>query len=204
MIDKLRAFAKSLKLEIAVLASALADPRTPFAARALGVAVVAYAVSPIDLIPDFIPVLGFLDELILLPIALWAIRRMIPSDVLAEHRAKTPRHAVGALSGRGCGYCPPLDRRRGDHGALGLAALGLRTRVLSRHVTLGSFAAPGFSGDLGLHREGCGARQGQMTRGPIRSARALSLAGAVAPDIWCPPTLVGTTRDHDPNGHRGT
>ncbi len=90
MIEKLRAFAKSLKSEIAVLASALTDPRTPFAARALGVAVVAYAVSPIDLIPDFIPVLGFLDELILLPIALWAIRRMIPPDVLAEHRAKIP------------------------------------------------------------------------------------------------------------------
>ncbi|HMN36440.1 MAG TPA: YkvA family protein [Hyphomicrobium sp.] len=88
MLEKLRAFAKSLKSEIAVLASALADPRTPFAARALGVAVVAYAVSPIDLIPDFIPVVGFLDELVLLPLALWAIRRMIPGQVLAEHRAK--------------------------------------------------------------------------------------------------------------------
>ncbi|MEZ5899677.1 MAG: DUF1232 domain-containing protein [Hyphomicrobiaceae bacterium] len=88
MIEKLRAFAKSLKSEIAVLASALRDPRTPFAARFLGVAVVAYALSPIDLIPDFIPVIGFLDELILLPLALWAIRRMIPSEVMAEHRAK--------------------------------------------------------------------------------------------------------------------
>ena len=90
MFEKLRAFAKSLKLEIAILASALTDSRTPFAARALGVAVIAYAVSPIDLIPDFIPVIGFLDELILLPAALWAIRRMIPAEVMAEHRAKIP------------------------------------------------------------------------------------------------------------------
>lgn len=90
MIEKLKAFAKALKNEIAVLASALTDPRTPLAAKLLGAAVVAYAVSPIDLIPDFIPVLGYVDDLILLPIGLWAVRKLIPEDVLAEHRAKIP------------------------------------------------------------------------------------------------------------------
>lgn len=90
MIQKLKAFAKALKAEIAVLASAIRDPRTPWTAKALGIAVVAYAVSPIDLIPDFIPVLGYLDELILLPLGLWAVRALIPADVIDEHRAKVP------------------------------------------------------------------------------------------------------------------
>lgn len=90
MFGKLKAFAKSLKAEIAVLASAIRDPRTPWTAKLLGIAVVAYAVSPIDLIPDFIPVLGYLDELILLPLGLWAVRALIPADVIAEHRAKVP------------------------------------------------------------------------------------------------------------------
>ena len=88
MIEKLRVFARALKAEIAVLASAVRDPRTPLAAKILGVIVVAYAVSPIDLIPDFIPVLGLLDDLILVPLGLWALRRMIPDEVMAEHRAR--------------------------------------------------------------------------------------------------------------------
>ena len=90
MFQKLKAFAKALKAEIAVLASAIRDPRTPWTAKLLGVAIVAYAVSPIDLIPDFIPVLGYVDDLILLPLGLWAVRKLIPADVLAEHRVKVP------------------------------------------------------------------------------------------------------------------
>lgn len=85
---RIYAWARALKSEIAVLASAVRDPRTPLAAKMLGVFIVAYALSPIDLIPDFIPVLGYLDELILLPMGLWAVRRLIPADVLAEHRAR--------------------------------------------------------------------------------------------------------------------
>ncbi len=88
MIERLRQWARALKSEIAVLTAAVRDPRTPLAAKLLGVAIVAYAVSPIDLIPDFIPVIGFLDDMILLPIGLWLVRRMIPADVLAEHRAR--------------------------------------------------------------------------------------------------------------------
>ncbi len=86
--SKLVAWARALKSEIIVLSAAVRDPRTPLLAKMLGVIIVAYALSPIDLIPDFIPVLGYLDELILLPMGLWAVRRMIPAEVLAEHRAR--------------------------------------------------------------------------------------------------------------------
>jgi len=63
------------------------DSRTPPLARLLAVAVAAYALSPIDLIPDFIPVLGWLDDLILVPIGLWAVRRLIPDPLWADLHA---------------------------------------------------------------------------------------------------------------------
>ena len=67
------------------------DPRTPWYAKLLAAAIVAYAVSPIDLIPDFIPVLGLLDDVLLLSAALWLVLKLIPGPVLAEsrHRAET-------------------------------------------------------------------------------------------------------------------
>ena len=63
------------------------DPRVPWYAKALAVCIAAYALSPIDLIPDFIPVLGYLDDAILLPLGILLVVRMIPPDVMAEHRA---------------------------------------------------------------------------------------------------------------------
>ena len=86
---KIETWARALKAELVVLAAAVRDERTPWYAKALGIFIVAYALSPIDLIPDFIPVIGFLDDAILLPAGLWAVRRMIPEAVMAEHRAKT-------------------------------------------------------------------------------------------------------------------
>jgi uncharacterized membrane protein YkvA (DUF1232 family) len=88
--------ARSLKRESAAMYFALRDPRTPWYAKVAAACVVAYALSPIDLIPDPIPVLGYLDDLILLPIAIWVVRRLIPSAVLAEGRAKAEADAVGA------------------------------------------------------------------------------------------------------------
>ena len=88
LLAKLRARGAALKRETAMLWFALRDARTPAAARWLAVLVVAYALSPIDLIPDFIPVLGYLDELLILPLAIVAIRRLIPAEVLAESRIK--------------------------------------------------------------------------------------------------------------------
>jgi uncharacterized membrane protein YkvA (DUF1232 family) len=62
------------------------DPRTPWYAKALAIFVAAYALSPIDLIPDFVPVLGYLDDAILLPVGIWLVVRLIPAHVMAEHR----------------------------------------------------------------------------------------------------------------------
>lgn len=78
----------ALKREVSAIAYAARDSRTPWAARLLVLAIVAYAVSPIDLIPDFIPVLGLLDDLLLLPAAILLAIRMIPDEVLAEARQR--------------------------------------------------------------------------------------------------------------------
>ena len=63
------------------------DRRTPLAARLLALAVAGYALSPIDLIPDFIPVLGLLDDVILVPIGIWLALKLIPADLMRQYRA---------------------------------------------------------------------------------------------------------------------
>jgi uncharacterized membrane protein YkvA (DUF1232 family) len=83
-----REWARTLKRQTLTLYYAVRDTRTPRYAKVLAGAIVAYAISPIDLIPDFIPVLGYLDELLLLPLAIWFALRLIPPDVLAEARAR--------------------------------------------------------------------------------------------------------------------
>jgi uncharacterized membrane protein YkvA (DUF1232 family) len=75
--------------DVEVFTVAVADPRTPTAAKLIVWLIVAYAASPIDLIPDFLPVVGYLDDLILLPLGLMLIRRMIPDEVMAEARMQT-------------------------------------------------------------------------------------------------------------------
>ena len=103
MIERLRTWARALKRNIAVLALAARDPAVPLAAKLLAGAVAAYALSPIDLIPDFIPVLGLLDDLLLLPAGIWLVLRMIPPEVLADLRmraeaqAQLPRSKFAAL-----------------------------------------------------------------------------------------------------------
>ena len=76
------------------------DPRVPWPAKAIGAVVVAYALSPIDLIPDFIPVLGYLDDLLLIPIGVVAARRMIPTAIFEEHRATAAARLVSPGKGR--------------------------------------------------------------------------------------------------------
>jgi uncharacterized membrane protein YkvA (DUF1232 family) len=77
---------RNLKRDVVTIALAVRDPRVPWYAKAVGACVVAYALSPIDLIPDFVPVLGYLDDLVLVPLGLRLILRLIPADVIAEHR----------------------------------------------------------------------------------------------------------------------
>lgn len=83
----LRAWARSLKRDSHAVWLAARDPRTPWYAKALGLAVAAYAFSPVDLIPDFIPVLGLVDDLLIVPLGLWLTLRLIPPEVMATHRA---------------------------------------------------------------------------------------------------------------------
>jgi uncharacterized membrane protein YkvA (DUF1232 family) len=83
-----RSKARELKTEVYALYLAYRDPRVSWPARIFAGLVVAYAFSPIDLIPDPIPVLGYLDDLILVPLGAALARRMIPPDVLAECRVK--------------------------------------------------------------------------------------------------------------------
>ena len=90
-MSRLRDWAQRLKNDVVALWFCTRHPRTPFAAKALAAALVAYAFSPIDLIPDFIPVLGYLDELILLPAGIWLVLQLVPQDVLAECREQAAR-----------------------------------------------------------------------------------------------------------------
>jgi len=92
-MGRLAQWARALKRESLALYYATRDARTPWYAKLLAGAIVAYALSPIDLIPDFIPVLGLLDELLLLPAAIWLALRLVPAPVLEESR----RRAEAAL-----------------------------------------------------------------------------------------------------------
>ena len=88
MLERLRGWARRLKLDVMTLWLAARDPRTPWQVRALAGAVAAYALSPIDLIPDFIPIVGYLDDILLLPLGIWLAIRLIPVALLAELRAR--------------------------------------------------------------------------------------------------------------------
>jgi len=94
MLEKLKARARALKTEVYAIYLAARDPRTPWYARALVFFVVAHTFSPIDLIPDFIPVLGYLDDLIITPGGIWLAVRLIPPEVLAEARATAATREV--------------------------------------------------------------------------------------------------------------
>jgi uncharacterized membrane protein YkvA (DUF1232 family) len=86
-MDKWKQWARAIRRDAHALYLAAHDPRVPWAAKALAIAVAAYALSPIDLIPDFIPVLGYLDDLIIVPLGVALVVRMIPPAIMAEHRA---------------------------------------------------------------------------------------------------------------------
>ena len=111
-------WARGIKRDVVAVYYAARDPATPWTVRLLALAVAAYALSPIDLIPDFIPVIGYLDDLLIVPLGLLIVIRLLPQDVLAAARIRAdeaiarPRSNVAAaifvlvwiLCGLGAGY----------------------------------------------------------------------------------------------------
>src|SRR3712207_3199577 len=90
-LDRWKQRARQLKTELYALYLAYKDPRVPWYARLFAACVVGYAFSPIDLIPDPIPVLGYLDDLLLVPLGIALAIKLIPPGVLAEHRAQAQK-----------------------------------------------------------------------------------------------------------------
>ena len=83
----LKDWAHTLRVDAHAVWLAARDPRTPWYAKLLGVVIAAYALSPVDLIPDFIPVIGLLDDLVLIPAGIWLLLRLIPAAQMDEYRA---------------------------------------------------------------------------------------------------------------------
>src|SRR3954447_5567152 len=88
MLRRLKEWALALIRDVKAIYLASRDPRLPWYSKALAVAVAAYALSPVDLIPDFIPVLGYLDDLIIVPLGIALVVRLIPPEVIAEYRIR--------------------------------------------------------------------------------------------------------------------
>jgi uncharacterized membrane protein YkvA (DUF1232 family) len=118
LIATLKARARQIKTEVHALYLAARHPRTPWYAKLYLIAIVAYALSPIDLIPDFIPVLGFVDEIILLPFALVLAVRLVPESVMSECRTRASQQR-------------PDDPWLGRWGAAFIGALWLALIVLA-------------------------------------------------------------------------
>jgi uncharacterized membrane protein YkvA (DUF1232 family) len=87
MIERTRQWARTVKRDAHAIYLAARDPRVPWYAKVLALCVAGYALSPIDLIPDFIPVLGYLDDVILVPLGIVLVVKLIPPEIMAEHRA---------------------------------------------------------------------------------------------------------------------
>lgn len=103
-VERLRRWARVIRRDALTLWLAARDPRVPVVVKLLAACVAAYALSPIDLIPDFIPILGYVDDLVIVPLGLLLVIRMIPDEVLADLRqraaaqAEQPRSMAGAVA----------------------------------------------------------------------------------------------------------
>jgi uncharacterized membrane protein YkvA (DUF1232 family) len=87
LMSRTKTWARALRRDAHAILLASRDPRVPWAVKLFALAVAGYALSPIDLIPDFIPVLGYLDDLIIVPLGIWLVIALIPEDVMDEYRA---------------------------------------------------------------------------------------------------------------------
>jgi uncharacterized membrane protein YkvA (DUF1232 family) len=101
ILSSARDWARRIKRDIVALWIAARDPRVPLLAKFVAGAVAAYALSPIDLIPDFIPVLGYLDDIIIVPLGIVLAVKLIPSELMAEFRQEAVRRAARPVSRAG-------------------------------------------------------------------------------------------------------
>ena len=85
-LGRVRSWARGITRDVVALWLAARDPRVRWAPKVLAAGVAAYALSPIDLVPDFIPVLGYLDDLLIVPLGIWAVVKLIPPELMAEFR----------------------------------------------------------------------------------------------------------------------
>ncbi len=102
--NKLKLWANQLKIDIAAIYIAGRDSRTPRMAKIIAIGTAAYTLSPIDLIPDVIPVLGYLDDLIIVPLGIWLVVRLIPVELMTEYRgaANTSHKPMANWAAAGC------------------------------------------------------------------------------------------------------
>lgn len=124
--DSLRLWARALKSDVLLVYFAARDPRVPLAVRALALAVAAYALSPIDLIPDFIPVLGYLDDLLLVPLGLYVVIRLLPAEVLESARLQAAR---------------VMERPRSKAAALVIVCVWIALAVLAGAAVMATYPA---------------------------------------------------------------
>jgi uncharacterized membrane protein YkvA (DUF1232 family) len=101
MLNKAKTWARALKRDIVALWLAARDPRVPLRAKIVAGAVAAYALSPVDLIPDFIPVLGYLDDLLLVPLGILLAIRLVPAELMAEFRLRAEQRTERPVSRAG-------------------------------------------------------------------------------------------------------
>src|SRR3981081_634074 len=102
MIERAKQWARVVKRDVHALYLAGRDPRVPWYAKALALCVAGYALSPIDLIPDFVPVLGYLDDLVIVPLGILAVLRLLPPELMAENRAAAALCAERPVSRTAC------------------------------------------------------------------------------------------------------
>ena len=98
MLSRIKIWARTLRREAHAIYLASRDPRVPWHAKLLAMAVAGYALSPIDLIPDFIPIVGHLDDLIIVPLGIWLVLLLIPEGIMAECRARADLAAERPVS----------------------------------------------------------------------------------------------------------
>ena len=101
MLSQIKDWARRLKRDSHAVYLAARDPRVPWHVKLLALAVAGYALSPVDLIPDFIPVVGYLDDIVIVPLGVWLVVSLIPAEIMSECRARANATGERPISGGG-------------------------------------------------------------------------------------------------------